>query len=364
MNDYKGIFVWDRVTIVTRPPLRETIAAANIPQGYPIETGNSNTLKSANKWAVEYNTQKEKDVLSYDYENGKFSLALFLSAENSTQGGDLSFWNCLITGPDGRKFIIGINSESLLNLMCSTTFKNGECQDHSLYISKDKGRTGICSKNSKVFQDYISDKKIRNEKTDTSYLPGEFISTLKEKQVYIGPIYFRFRFNTDFIYGSFLNEEYNSLSDIAIVAELFNILNIDICTPVIKRYLFASVYNKTDSISDYYTSINIKSNCGLCIHNDYDAKYFGSDAKKTLPPRIHSNLKINKDLFKQLISIDYIFKSISYGNPKTDNYEIIKNIYMIILSHAISFNPKTKTITKDEIITMRQEIFILLNKRR
>ena len=63
MSDYKGIFIWDRVTIVMRPALLWDNAykelETKIPQGYPVETGNAKTLETAKNWAP----KGEKDTI-------------------------------------------------------------------------------------------------------------------------------------------------------------------------------------------------------------------------------------------------------------------------------------------------------------
>lgn len=123
-----GIAVPDRILIVSRS--KSTYMNTNIPQGFVVNPNSPDQYKSAIKWATEtdfdkitnYNTEIEPtEFLTY---NEGFKVTLVSAADQSSQGGKLSFWNCLVE-KENKKFIIGIGQDSLLSAMMQSTLEKG-----------------------------------------------------------------------------------------------------------------------------------------------------------------------------------------------------------------------------------------------
>ena len=77
-----------------------------------------------------------------EYQNGKFKFKLKHSAMGSCQGGKLSFWNCDITAPDGKTFLIGINSDIMLEFLLHTTLVDGISNDN-IWLGRQNGNVGL-----------------------------------------------------------------------------------------------------------------------------------------------------------------------------------------------------------------------------
>lgn len=91
-------------------------------QGYVVDPDNKKQLETAMRWA-EKSSDKAPEVIRTA--NKDFELSLYDCAGHSSCGGKLSFWNCKIE-KDGKYYIIGINTDSLLSLMKHSTFVNGK----------------------------------------------------------------------------------------------------------------------------------------------------------------------------------------------------------------------------------------------
>ena len=205
-TDYQGIKIYDKVIIVEK----ESYHWENgkrvkdlIPQGYVVEVGNKNMLETAKKWAhhdiyaVDENNNyiydenghhkyKTIEGIINTYENGKFKFELEDAADGSTQGGKLSFWNCLITAPDNKKYLIGISSEILLNLLKQNTFKNGICESN-VWLGRIKGQqVGAFTENMPEFTQAKADQALREAKNTKKYLPGAILKSKTKTQIYLG----------------------------------------------------------------------------------------------------------------------------------------------------------------------------------
>ena len=86
-------------------------------QGYVVDAGNKEMLESARNWAkwTEYVQPYDRETRTYaavidhegiehEFDNEGFTLTLLESADGSSQGGKLSFWNCKISKGD-KEFI-------------------------------------------------------------------------------------------------------------------------------------------------------------------------------------------------------------------------------------------------------------------
>lgn len=192
------------------------------PQGYVVDPDNKKMLETALGWAkwTEYHGEYHKETRCYDeqiehvgeiheFVNDGFTLALLDSANGSSQGGKLSFWNCKIS-KDGKEFIIGIASDYLLEILLHNDFKNGVCQS-TLSFARCRGGVGMMNKLMPSYRQFLQDechraamKKGKTKKRD----PGHLYSTLTGGDVYFStfyrwyePVYkdSRYRYGQEFI---------------------------------------------------------------------------------------------------------------------------------------------------------------------
>jgi len=157
-----------------------------IPQAYVVAEGNKKVLESARNWASCWYA----DPIEHTYENGSFKLKLQDAADDSSNSGKLSFWNCVLTAPDGKEFLVGINAELLLDTLLENTFINGTCQN-KVYLGRTASQVGVYTENMQSYKQSKLDDVMRanmNKKTD-KYVVGDIVSTLTKKQVYLGTIY-------------------------------------------------------------------------------------------------------------------------------------------------------------------------------
>ena len=113
------------------------------------------------------------------------------SADNSWNGGKLSFWNCTVTAPDGNKFIIGVNQTLLCDLLLNCTLVNGKLQG-KVWLGREKTNTGVYVETMSQFKQAREEKLLREicskDKT-TRYEVGDVVRTLTQKFVYGGTVY-------------------------------------------------------------------------------------------------------------------------------------------------------------------------------
>lgn len=208
-DGYTGWKLFDKVTIVAKKILAydyktgETTDTGNV-QGYLVDPSNKKQLEAARNWGTAYKSIYEevdgkrqfvdKEIIKpdeYTYDNDGFTLELYNSAEGSSQGGKLSFWNCWITAPDGHRFLIGIAADLLLDVLKSSTIVNGVVQD-KLMFARCHGGVGMLSKSMDSYKDAIKDEEIKKNvsKGKTSkYRTGHIYETITEKNVYFGKFY-------------------------------------------------------------------------------------------------------------------------------------------------------------------------------
>ena len=152
-------------------------------------------------------TDAEFYGVEFEFDNKDFTLELRDCAGGSSQGGKLSFWNCTVTRND-TVFMIGINSDMLLELLKNATFINGKCQSPLIFITQ-KGKVGMTVEGSDTWQQCIKDKELKDtmKKTQTSKFSfGDRISTATIDEYYLGTITEYYKFdpgrNDDFHYRS------------------------------------------------------------------------------------------------------------------------------------------------------------------
>ena len=209
-DNYIGWKLFDKVTIVAKKMYAydyktSTTYETGTVQGYLVDPSNKKQLENARSWGTthtyEYFTDEkgnrsvkqthEHKPEEYTYDNDGFMLQLYNSAEGSSQGGKLSFWNCWITAPDGKKFLIGIAADLLLDVLKSSIVVNGIVLD-KLMFARCKGGVGMLHKGMESYQQAIADANTRNNmkkgKTSKHQL-GHVYVTATEQNVYFGKFY-------------------------------------------------------------------------------------------------------------------------------------------------------------------------------
>ena len=147
-----------------------------------------------------------------EYQNGKFKFKLKHSAMGSCQGGKLSFWNCDITAPDGKTFLIGINSDIMLEFLLHTTLVDGISNDN-IWLGRQNGNVGVYTEKMESFKQAMKDEEARKtmQKATSSYKVGDVVETLTNKRCYLGDIYCLFDFYLDKSwYGYYTTRAYNT----------------------------------------------------------------------------------------------------------------------------------------------------------
>lgn len=216
MADYKSIKIAEEIIIVERQceyrswvTWRE-VKGQGLHQGYVVDAGNKKMLATAMKWAeyhvydeskrpteAPYNWDAYYDSaviipgIQHTYKNGFFEITLCDSADNSSQSGKLSFWNCIIKAPDGKEFLVGINADILLELLLANTFEQGKCKS-KVYLGRIGGsQVGAFTPNMELYAQAQKDEQSRQEnaKAGNKYVPGDIVKTLTETQVYLGEVY-------------------------------------------------------------------------------------------------------------------------------------------------------------------------------
>lgn len=208
-DGYTGWKLFDKITIVARAITywdnkaycwKETGES----QGFIVDSTNKKQLDTARKWGAvtHYNYENVDGKLqctgSYDitpeeytYDNKDFTLELSESAEGSSQGGKLSFWNCWITASDGKRFLIGIAADLLLDVLKSTTVINGVVQE-KLMFARCKGGVGMLCETMDSYKDALKDESARKNKSKgktSKHKIGYVYETLTQKNLYAGDVY-------------------------------------------------------------------------------------------------------------------------------------------------------------------------------
>lgn len=207
--DYKGYKLIDKIILVCRDSAEKEDSHGWNPyrtsyQAYLVDPANKKQLESARYWAkwTEYGPSRRTDdgkwvrdyeiehaPVEFEFDNNGFELELLDCAGGSSQGGKLSFWNCVVTKNDTR-FVIGINSDMLLDLLKNATFINGKCQSPLIFITQ-KGKVGMTVEGSETHQQCMRDKELLHSfKTaqTNKFAFGDLVSTATINEVYLGTI--------------------------------------------------------------------------------------------------------------------------------------------------------------------------------
>lgn len=205
-STYQGWRVPENIIIVSKDARiwkNGSYVSDGTPQGYVVDPSNKSMLASAMSWAewTEYRGDYNKETCRYseqidhvgeahEFVNKDFTLTLLDSANGSSQGGKLSFWNCKVS-KDGKDFIIGIASDYLLEILLHNDFKSGVCQA-TLSFARCKGGVGMMNKAMPSYQQFLQDEQHRatmKKGKTKKRVPGHLYSTLTGGDVYFTTFY-------------------------------------------------------------------------------------------------------------------------------------------------------------------------------
>ena len=193
-----GLTFSDKVVIVYKHMPYKNYT--DVYQGFLVDPSNKRQLDKARQWGTEYHAGgqfKQTAVWEpheYFTNNENFKITVAEAAEYSSQGGKLSFWNCIVE-KDGHKFMIGINQDILLSLIQQSTIKNGVIQEPCRLV-KMMGTAG-------AIQDGMEEVKYTNIKDASNHVSktkvwkvGQSYKTKTKHDIYIGKFYDWFDVNT------------------------------------------------------------------------------------------------------------------------------------------------------------------------
>ena len=279
--DYQGYKLLDKIMLVCRDKATyensHGVNESSCYQAYLVDPSNKKQLESARYWAkwTEYGSYlKNEDTgkgeweyeirhepVEFTFNNNGFGLELKDCAGGSSQGGKLSFWNCFVTKED-KTFMIGINSEMLLDLLKNATFVNGKCQSSLIFITQ-KGKVGMTVEGSETYKQCVQDKEFLStfKSSQTSKFSfGDKVSTVTIDEVYLGTItkYYEFdpsKKNTSSYYMNYLDPRGCTLTKLKnpITYHLFDRLHND--------KTLTELLNDYDKIYFWYYNDNIKKTC-------------------------------------------------------------------------------------------------------
>lgn len=208
---YGGWSLFDKATIVEK--WGNWGGKMEMPQGYVCDSNNKKMLEAAKSWArwyeypVDENGKKnwenriEHEGICHEFDNSGFVLELLDCAQDSSQGGKLSFWNCRITKGE-QSWKIGIAADLLLDVLKNTTFINGLCTE-PLFFARKSGKVGLLCKSMDAYKQATKDVQrkadVRQGKTK-KYVEGQTYETLTLNNVYLGCFYQWFTWEDEYNY--------------------------------------------------------------------------------------------------------------------------------------------------------------------
>lgn len=189
--DYKGWKIPNKLHIFSRKTIKEHYGYS-IPQAMIASSDKEAAINTAQKWAsCKYRDWTEDDYIRYDIDNEGIEFELLDSAGGSSQGGKLSFWNCIISKGD-MKVIVGISADILIELLKNTDFKQGKCQS-KIILARYKNQWGAITKDMKEYKEAVKDMQINNilnsSKKTSKWEQGYEYYSKTQKDTYLYDLY-------------------------------------------------------------------------------------------------------------------------------------------------------------------------------
>lgn len=211
MDKYVGWKLFEKVAIISKdnkyvnPPkyIYRNVDKYGHPQAYICDASDNKMMETGKRWAkweeaVYGEDNRPKEYITHEpvisiMDNSGFTLELLDSADGSSQGGKLSFWNCLIT-KDDNSWVVGIHADYLLEIIKESTFVNGVCQT-PLCFARCKGGVGMLSTEMNSYKQALADCERRSKMSKgktTSRKEGHLYSTTTLNDVYLGTLYYHY----------------------------------------------------------------------------------------------------------------------------------------------------------------------------
>lgn len=202
--DYKGWKILNKLHIFAKK-YPNKYREYEYPQAMISSSEKPEALETAKKWASgKYSNWTENDYIQYDIDNEDIEFELLDSANGSSQGGKLSFWNCIISKGD-MKVIVGISSDLLVELLKNTDFEKGKCKS-KVILARYKNQWGAIAKNMKEYKEAIKDMEIYNDfnnaKKTSKWKPGYEYYSKTQKSIYLYDLYQWYEVNDNY-YSSY-----------------------------------------------------------------------------------------------------------------------------------------------------------------
>lgn len=303
----------------------ESTGRCNVPQGYLVIPNNDKQLASAREWGYCYEQDKlgntrKVEPFEYYLDNKDFKVTIVEEAGSSSQGGKLSFWNCLVEQGE-VKAKIGIDQTSLLELIKGSTIVNGQITAGcSLFKSSTAGAIHPGMDNWGGYEDGEN-----KAKKTTKYKLGHIYESKTQSGVYLGEIW---------VWGT-INASWES--------GIGRVSKIDILDKPISRHIVLELgFNGLDSkvtngeiksVGDIYKdSIELANTKRMDINNLSYLSILGSywcGEYDKLPARYESDTTIEADnAADELTSYIKYFRDKALQNNKEelDNDEILNFI--------------------------------------
>ena len=163
---YNGWTVSNEVALVIKNN-KSSWYGYEYPQAYVVDPKNKQMMKRACEWGkTSEQDEKTKEWKKVEPEvritsNDGFKFSLLDNAHSSSQGGKLSFWNCLFE-KDDIKVVIGVNAALLLSFLKQSDLHNGVCKQ-TVSFARNYGDVGILHKGMEEYKRALEDSKAREK---------------------------------------------------------------------------------------------------------------------------------------------------------------------------------------------------------
>lgn len=186
--EYKGWKIPEKLYIYAK----KNNIRYDYPQAMIASSNKPEAIDTAKRWASgKYCDYTENDYVEYVIDNKDIKLEIIDGANGSSQGGKLSFWNCILS-KDNMKVVVGIGSDLLLELLKSSTFINGKCQD-KLIMARIGQHWGALHENMEQYKQAVQDIELRNQidnaKKTSKWEKGYEYYTKTSSKVYLYDLY-------------------------------------------------------------------------------------------------------------------------------------------------------------------------------
>lgn len=196
MSSYKNWVLMDKVTVAVRQ--RDIRDSKYDFTGFIVPANDEKALKTAKDWATirEWDNENKnyKEAIEpgvYTFDNKGFKATILDSAGDSSQGGRLSFWRCLVE-KDGIKFTMGVNDAILADLIKNSDIKKGVIKEELMFARKG-GQPGLIHENMEAYADATADMKHKAEvkamKKTSKWELGGVYSSITITDICLGPVW-------------------------------------------------------------------------------------------------------------------------------------------------------------------------------